>query len=304
MSFFMLVMLLSPALQSRPTSDASAEIQRIGIRSEAVGRALVYGVLPPQGKSAARVPVIFLLHGLGDNWTRWAERGVLTGPWRSDVLLVFVDAGNSWYFDWPDAPDGQKNRWETYVVQELIPDVERRFGSDPRRRALLGFSMGGHGAATLALRHADMFVAAACLSGPMELTREMRRKLAAGESIQDAHRERLSREEQAAIGAPGFSSDEQRTPRSPLPEHVAFWLGHDPFELGGKLARRSAPRLYIASGIDDDMLGQSKRFAAHLKERGLRVEFEEMPGGHDRAFLRLAVPRALTRLAQELRGGE
>src|SRR6185437_7858395 len=55
--------------------------------------------------------------------------------------------------------------WEDFLITEMLPHVERRFGcGGDGRRGVFGKSSGGYGAMTHALRHAGTWSAAACHS--------------------------------------------------------------------------------------------------------------------------------------------
>lgn len=65
-----------------------------------------------------RFPVLYLLHGAGDNDRGWLDRT----PVREmadlhGVIIVSPAAGNSWYFDSPEDPNW---RFETFVAAELV----------------------------------------------------------------------------------------------------------------------------------------------------------------------------------------
>src|SRR6201987_4208120 len=58
--------------------------------------------------------------------------------------------------------------WEDFLLQEMLPAVEQRYGcGGPGRRGVFGKSSGGYGAITHALRPSDIWAAAACHSGDM-----------------------------------------------------------------------------------------------------------------------------------------
>jgi S-formylglutathione hydrolase FrmB len=58
--------------------------------------------------------------------------------------------------------------WEDFLLQEMLPAIEQRYGcGGPGRRGVFGKSSGGYGAITHALRHSDIWSAAACHSGDM-----------------------------------------------------------------------------------------------------------------------------------------
>jgi S-formylglutathione hydrolase FrmB len=67
-------------------------------------------------------------------------------------------------------PDGQIQSMgataiETYLIDRVIPAVEGRNRRDAAHRVIAGFSMGGFGAANIALRHSDLFSAVASIAG-------------------------------------------------------------------------------------------------------------------------------------------
>lgn len=53
--------------------------------------------------------------------------------------------------------DSAIGKYETYLLQEIIPLVDATFRTDPARRGVIGHSSGGYGALTLAMRHPDLF---------------------------------------------------------------------------------------------------------------------------------------------------
>src|SRR5207248_431005 len=58
--------------------------------------------------------------------------------------------------------------WEDFLLYEMLPAIEQRFGCGGiGRRGVFGKSSGGYGAVTHALRHSDIWSAAACHSGDM-----------------------------------------------------------------------------------------------------------------------------------------
>ena len=144
--------------------------------SAAIGLPMRFGVYRPGPVSKTRAPVLFYLAGLTcDHETFAIKAGAQQHAARHRLLLVtpdtspratgFEGADTSWdfghgagfYLDAVQAP--WKNHWrmETYITQELPALVEEHFAADTRRRGIFGHSMGGHGALTLALRHAGLY---------------------------------------------------------------------------------------------------------------------------------------------------
>src|SRR5687767_12344324 len=125
--------------------------------------------LPPDYESSQRAyPVLYLLHGSGDDQTGWVQFGevgnitdkAIREGIATPVIIVMPDAntGRRGYFndirgDW---------RYEDFFFEELMPHVEKtyRIKASKRYRAVAGLSMGGGGSFMYALHHPELFSAA------------------------------------------------------------------------------------------------------------------------------------------------
>lgn len=137
--------------------------------------------LPPDYYTSERTyPVLYLLHGSGDDQTGWvtfgevlqiADKEILSGK-ATPMIIVMPDGntGQRGYFndmkgDW---------RYEDFFFEELIPHIEKtyRAKTEKRYRAISGLSMGGGGTFMYALHHPELFSSACPLSaatGPLTL---------------------------------------------------------------------------------------------------------------------------------------
>jgi len=134
------------------------------------GEREVWEYRPPVPDSAS-VPVVYLLHGLPGGAEDFGNAGLagdLDALGCRTGVRVAVAAPDGTYDDvdteWADDAGGAF-RVESFVTGPLIAAVE----GDRRRprslRAVGGFSMGGYGAATLALRHPDLYSQVASFAG-------------------------------------------------------------------------------------------------------------------------------------------
>ncbi|WP_215223655.1 alpha/beta hydrolase [Echinicola shivajiensis] len=143
--------------------------------------------LPPDYESSERsYPVLYLLHGAGDDQTGWIQFGevlhitdkAIKAGKATPMIIIMPDAntGRRGYFN---QIDGDWN-YEDFIFEELIPYVEKeyRIKKEKRYRAVAGLSMGGGGSFMYALHHPDFFAAAAPLSayvGPLSLNQMISR---------------------------------------------------------------------------------------------------------------------------------
>lgn len=119
----------------------------------------------------SKMPVVYLLHGYGNNYAAWIKNVPLLEKIADNNQFMIVCAdGNvsSWYFDSPVNPSW---KYETYVATELVNWVDANYKTikDRKGRAITGLSMGGHGALYLTLKHQDVFGAAGSMSGGVDI---------------------------------------------------------------------------------------------------------------------------------------
>jgi enterochelin esterase-like enzyme len=151
--------------QASSLSASAMRVERRSFYSVALGRSMPFEVYLPPGydsTSYARVPVLYMLHGLGGNQTDWEADGLFTTATdlinSGDIppMIIVTPAGDSGY--WIDqAKDGP--RYGTYVAHDLVSliDSQYRTLADGSYRAIGGMSMGGHGALQLALNNPGEF---------------------------------------------------------------------------------------------------------------------------------------------------
>jgi enterochelin esterase-like enzyme len=139
---------------SDPPQDM--KVESLTVKSRAVKHDMAVKVLVPAGGAAGK-PLLVFLHGRGGD-----ENAYLHEPLYDAVgqlgdrapVVAFPDGADDKY--WHDRDSGA---WGRYVTAEVIPQVSRRFGTDRRRVAIGGISMGGFGAYDIAARHPDRFCA-------------------------------------------------------------------------------------------------------------------------------------------------
>jgi S-formylglutathione hydrolase len=146
--------------------------------SVATGTDMTFSIfLPPQAEDGTRLPVVWYLSGLtcthanvtekGEYRATCAEHGLIfvapdTSP-RGEGVPTAPDGaydfglGAGFYVDATQEPWSGHYRMWTYVTEELPALVVGEFPVDGYRQGIMGHSMGGHGALTVALRNPDLF---------------------------------------------------------------------------------------------------------------------------------------------------
>jgi S-formylglutathione hydrolase FrmB len=277
----------TPVQQPARVEDGEAANRRyetVQFESKLVGAALPYNViLPTDYKSDSskrkRYSVVYLLHGLLGSANDWVSGRAHLADYAAQYpfIIVVPEGHDGWYTDSATVPN---EKYESYVVKELIPDVDRRFRTLATRegRAVAGLSMGGYGSLKFGLKHPEMFAFAASMSGA----------LAAASWTPDSPLPEFLKPSIASVYGPAGSdtrraNDIFRLAREVPPERVA-----------------SLPFLYLDCGTEDLFFPNSRDFSALLIERKIPHEFRELPGTHSWPYWDRQVQEVLRLAAQKL----
>ncbi|MCY7349630.1 MAG: esterase family protein [Cytophagaceae bacterium] len=152
------------------------------VKSTLLGKNVRYSVyLPPNfGTSERKYPVVYLLHGYGDDETGWvqfgevnrlADKAIADGT-IPPMIIVMPDGQKDWYVN---SVDG-KVKWEDFFIQEFLPAIEKTYPirAEKRYRGIAGLSMGGYGSLVMATKHPDLFAACAPLSAAVWTDEEIK----------------------------------------------------------------------------------------------------------------------------------
>ena len=271
----------------------------------------------------------------GENVPERLDRLIGTGA-MPPVVVAFPDCftrlGGNQYIN-----SAAMGRWEDFLIDEMLPAVEGRFGcGGPGRRGLFGKSSGGYGAIVHALRRADTWAAAACHSDDMafelcylpdmpDVLRALARNQAGGgEGTIETWWTKFEAAPKPSDGAmkvvnilamaAHYDPDPDaflglRLPVTAdtceiIPERWANWLAHDPVV---KLERqadalRGMKALYVDCGVNDqfNLVYGARRFKRRLDELGVAHRYEEFPDNHSAVDYRM--DESLPFLAKALAG--
>ncbi|MBB3589624.1 S-formylglutathione hydrolase (plasmid) [Sphingomonas sp. AAP5] len=152
--------------------------------SAVTGTDMTFSVYVPPHETGATLPVVWYLSGLTCTHANVTEKGEFRRA-CAELALIFVapdtsprgegvpdDAdgaydfglGAGFYLDATEDPFSKNYRMETYVTEELPALIAENFPADMSRQSIMGHSMGGHGALTIALRAPDRFKAVSAFS--------------------------------------------------------------------------------------------------------------------------------------------
>lgn len=242
-------------LPDRPQIAAGAAMQDVTFRSVALEREMPYRVfLPTKIPAGQKLPVVYLLHGNGGSFRNWSDYSDVSKYAAQGLILVMPEGSSSYFMNAVEKP---ADRYEDYLLQDLICDVESRFPakSDRASRAIVGVSMGGFAAATLALRHPDLFAFAGAISPAIDV---LERRFTWRRASQWSRFRSI-------FGPWGSAERDAR----------------DPFVLLRSAKPESMPYIYLTAGEQEPLREPIERFAARLQARGVAYEFHTKPGGHD-----------------------
>jgi enterochelin esterase-like enzyme len=233
--------------------------------------------LPPDYETSERsYPVLYLLHGGGDDQTGWVQFG--------EVLHITDKAlkngtSTAMIIVMPDANTGQRGytndvsgnwRFEDFFFEEFIPFIEGKYRirAEKRYRAVAGLSMGGGGTFYFALHRPDLFSAACPLSastGPLnrdEVNNYMQRR-----GMQDASEAKMNE----------------------------WYEKYSVTEMVNNLPEEDlkAVRWYIDCGDDDFLFEGNALVHIALKKRNIPHEYRVRDGAHNWTYWRESLPEVL-----------
>ncbi|MGB8771450.1 MAG: alpha/beta hydrolase family protein [Candidatus Korobacteraceae bacterium] len=273
-NFVTCALILLLALGVAASLHAQGRAECSVVKSEILARPVRYCAFLPPGfeeNKTRHYPVLYYLHGLGDN-----EQSLLNlGGWDvisesrrqgkiGDFVVLAPSAGHTFYVN---SADG-KVRYEDFFMREFMPQMEKKYRAEGTRatRGITGVSMGGYGALRLAFKYPDKFAA---VSAQMPaLIAELPKNMSA-----------------SAPGSPGaVLGDVYGSPinRAYFDRNNVFYFART--DSASNLKRM---KIYFNVGNNDDYGFEqgAQRLDKLLTSRGIPHEFHIYPGGHDAQFV-------------------
>src|SRR3984885_9025757 len=256
-------------------APAQGRIDCNAMQSHILGQTVHYCVILPPGYDAAtaahsprRYPVLYFLHGLGDNEQFLFKGGGwdLTEDLRrqnkiSDFLIVAPEGKRSFYIN---SADGHV-RYSDFFVRELIPYIESHYSVRRERsaRAISGVSMGGYGALRFAFAYPELFSSVSAQSAAL-----------IAESPRQTATSPMPTQLNGLLGAV-FGN----------PVDTRHWDQNSPFVLAKRnraQIRTSGLSIYFNCGRDDEFGFEKGAAELHrqLQAEGIQHEYHLYPGNH------------------------
>lgn len=234
--------------------------------------------LPPDYETSERsYPVLYLLHGHGDDQSGWiqfgevmfiADKAIKEG--KATPMIIVMPNGYDVYKGYFNDP---KNEWryEDFFFEEFMPYVESayRIRGEKRYRAISGLSMGGGGTFIYALRHPELFSSACPLSaycGPPTVKEASR--YTEGRGWEDATEKEIE-----TWQARHYAVDLIKA----MPDSL-----------------KKAVRWYIDCGDDDFLYEGNSLVHIAMKKREIPHEFRIRDGAHTWTYWRESLPEVLS----------
>ncbi len=259
-----------------------ASVETVQLQSKLINATLPYNVILPAGYRASttsRYPVLYLLHGWQGHYTDWLTRtNVADYAAQYRMIIVMPEGNDSWYID---GAAGINDKYETYIIKELMPDVDKRYRTIQSRygRAIAGLSMGGYGAIKYGLKYPATFAFAGSMSGAFGVTRYTEKEMG-GSNLEPFLK---------TFGPPASGTRK----------------ANDVFEIvRGLSAARVAvlPYFYFDCGTEDaaQHFLPNRELSELFLEKKIPHEYRELPGNHSWQYWDQQIPVVLRITAEKL----
>lgn len=213
--------------------------------------------------SAARFPVLYLLHGYGGDHQNWyKETAIAALADQYNIIVVMPDgATDKWYTDSPVNPAW---RYRSYLAHDVVNYIDQHYRTlaNAAGRGISGLSMGGYGALHIGLQHPELFGALASSSGGVD-------------PRPFAGRWNLT----AVLGDPEAQHDN--------------WHNAAIIQQIGQL-NSTAQALYIDCGSEDFFIEVNRQLHRALRQQGIPHHYAEWPGDHSWQYWRSSIAFQLT----------
>lgn len=223
-------------------------------------------VLPKREQKS--LTVCYLLHGGGDDYTKWLRRTPLE-QYANDYQLAFVlpEAGMSYYCNVGE------QRFSEYIFSELPAFLAENFRFAVGKALIAGLSMGGYGSFKGAMTQPEKYLAAASFSGDLDI--------AQSREAEEMYTAAWNQERYQLI----FGDKEQFSKND---ANLYYLLSQ----------KRLLPLMYMSCGLRDSLLENNQTFYETAGKQ-TPITFETWEGDHDWQFWNESLSRFLQLAAEQ-----
>lgn len=249
----------------------------------------VYAIIPEiefkelsSQKEYMKFQTLYLLHGIGDDHTKWVRRTCIERyAQKYKIAVIMPQVDKSFYTDMIYG-----NKYWTFMSEELPKKMRNYFPLSEKRENnfVAGLSMGGYGAFKWALNKPDSFAAAASFSGVLDILSlfSFENK---DESFKSTSTQIFGGEDQVYKQAIAIFGGIDKIKNS---QNDLFYLIK-----ALKETEKEIPKLYQCCGVDDDVYKYNIPFKEYAEEMKIDLNYEEGPGGHTWEYWDESIQKAL-----------
>ncbi|WP_100076952.1 alpha/beta hydrolase [Chryseobacterium camelliae] len=243
------------------TNMFSQKVDSVSIYSASMDREIKTLVIHPSESTDKKLPTVYILHGYSGYPKRTLTKDIPSLSTLSEAMqMIFVlpdGQYDSWYINSPHL------QYETFIAEELTGFIQKNYPSDQSKTALMGWSMGGHGALYIGARHQKTFTAIGSLCGVIDFVP-------------------FGKE----YGIPKL-----------LGENPEKWAPYTAISQINKF-KNSRQKILISCGTDDPLIAQNRKFHEQLMRLKIPHIYEEAPGAHNAGYWSKAAVNQLLQINQ------
>ena len=279
-NFFLLIAVMGSHLL---LAQGSKVFDNLSVQSKILNMERKYAIyLPPDYETSSRsYPVLYLLHGAGDDQTGWVQFGEVQNitdkaiaEGKATPMIIVMPDANTGRRGYANTATGAW-LYEDFFFKELMPAVEKKYRikAEKRFRAVAGLSMGGGGSFAYALHHPELFSSACPLSaatGPLDL---------------EAAKAQIKRGQDSTATAAQVEAYYKQ-------QSALYMINNIPDD------QKKAVRWYIDCGDDDFLFEGNSLVHIAMRKKEIPHEFRIRNGGHTWTYWREALPDVLAFISQ------
>jgi enterochelin esterase-like enzyme len=277
-TFFQLVFVLSIQAEKFRVQE------NLHFNSTLLKQEVAYSIILPVDyfSSGKSYPVIYFLHGLGDNESSWLEYGqisqymdrMVNAGTIAPFICVMPQGFRSYYSNFYDG----SFPYQDMFVKELVPFIDKKYRTQAtaKKRGVMGYSMGGFGALVLPIKYPNTFRVSIPLSASIRTDKQ----------YADEDQKGWDQQWGKIFGAEGKSGSDRIN---------SYYLQNSPYHLIKSLKTDDLKQIafFIENGDKENTLCRSNEELHMLMlKQSIPHIYNVRDGGHDFKFWQESIPEA------------